>query len=164
MRTRKSRWTPWLFCLLVGIANAAPPSSGRAPLPAPLLSARKAYLANGGLDAGSLVASNGRMTDLPYDRIYTALQTWGRYDLVTNPADSEVVLEFRVESAPERGGALFLYRTFLSATVYDTRSRFVLWTIKAPMRTFRAQDVDLAIADVVSSLKTLVTAGGAPAK
>jgi uncharacterized SAM-binding protein YcdF (DUF218 family) len=58
-----------------------------APLPSPILEAKKVFLTNGG---GS---------NLAYDAFYSAMKNWRKYEIVGSPDAADVVIElaYRVE-------------------------------------------------------------------
>jgi hypothetical protein len=49
---------------------------------------------------------------------------------------------------------------FLNLYVFDAKTHFVLWTVKAPLRSRLEQSVNTAVAQLVNSLKSLLAAGG----
>jgi hypothetical protein len=73
-------------------------SKGLAPAPAPpqIAAAQKVFISNAGgssLDAviDETIFNGG--PDRPYNQFYAARKSWGRYDLVSSPADADLVLE-----------------------------------------------------------------------
>src|SRR5438105_1238784 len=77
----------------------APP----APVPAQITAAQKAFVSNAGVDAMALAAFRREgEPDKPYNRFYAAMKEWGRYELVTSPADADLVFEISF-SAPVSG-------------------------------------------------------------
>lgn len=150
----------------VPIARAEPLSSSPAPLvPIQVLSARKVFLSNAGLDGNSMVAFNrfsNTKAGMPYADFAAAMKSRGQYDCVATPADSDVVFEFRVESYIYSLNGLASYSTFLSVIILDTKTHFVLWTVKSPVDiTIKFdQNVDTAVTKLLDSIKTLAATGG----
>lgn len=84
-----------LFLISAAVAQSAkdaPP----APVPARILTAKTVFVANGGQDEQPTdnPAYNGAR-DRAYNQLYAALQTWGRYKLVSDPGEADLVLEIR---------------------------------------------------------------------
>jgi hypothetical protein len=155
----------------VPIARAEPVSSSSAPLvPMQVLSARKIFLSNAGLDSSSIVAFNTlakTKTDMPYAGFVAAMKSWARYDFVATPADSDVVFEFRVESSfSSLNGPFASYSTFLSVAILDTKTHVVLWTVKSPLDVNKKfdQNVATAVTNLLDSIKALMTTGSDSAK
>jgi hypothetical protein len=68
-----------------------------APIPAPILAAKKIFIANGGGDesfdeATSYTGGPART----YNEFYAAMKTCGRYELVAAPGDADLVFEIRL--------------------------------------------------------------------
>jgi hypothetical protein len=150
----------------VPIARAEPLSSSPAPLvPIQVLSARKVFLSNAGLVGNSMVAFNRfakTKAGVPYADFVAAMKSWGQYDCVATPADSDVVFEFRVESYFYILSGLPSYSTFLSVVILDTKTHFVLWTVESPPVDITIkfdQNVDTAVTNLLDSMKALVATG-----
>ena len=143
------------------------------PVPAAITSAHSIFIANGGMDAFSLQAFeelglNG--TDA-YDSLYTAVKSWGNDQLVSSPADADLVLDIRF-TAPlvgEHGGWAFqrvlattAWQFQTEITIYDAKSHFPLWTLTQPVRpanlkgTWRKNIAD-ANAALAGDLKSLLS-------
>jgi hypothetical protein len=136
----------------------SPASTGAALL----RKAKIAYLSDVGPDAGSLVAffSVARnKADMPYQRFVSAMKAWGRSDLSSAPGDSDVVMEFRIESALSDTGKLTTYSTFLSVSIVDAKTHFVVSTIKTPIQVSKSfdQNVDVSVARTMDALQALST-------
>lgn len=68
-----------------------------APVPAQILTAKKLFIANSGGDESRYeVVSYSGGPDRPYIEFYAAMKTWGRYELVSAPADADLVFEIRL--------------------------------------------------------------------
>ena len=63
-----------------------------APIPAQIGAARKVFIANDGADlAGQAVFKRAGEPEAAYNHFYAAMQAWGRYELVSTPADADLV-------------------------------------------------------------------------
>ena len=157
--------------LPIALAQQAPP---HAPVPAPITSAQKLFIANGGMDAFSLQAFEdlGLNGTNAYDSLYAAVGSWGKYRLVSSPADADLVLQIRF-TAPlvgEGGGWSFQHilantkwQFQTQLTITDAKSHFPLWTLTQPVRpanlkgTWRKNIAD-ADAALAGDLKSLLSA------
>ena len=99
---------------LVQTVMALPRNVPDAPVPAQIGPARKIFLAKPG--EGRVYPSEAAL-DL-YDEVQTALQQWGRYELVTKAADADLVLE------PSAVGGM------LRLSILDPGTSVVLWAIR----------------------------------
>lgn len=162
------------FALLVPTLPAQQ-TAPHAPVPAPIASAQKIFIANGGMDAFSLQAFEelGLTGTTPYDSLYATVKSWSQYQLVSSPADADLVLQIRF-TAPLVGGGnhtAWAFQQILAntawqfqteITVYDAKTHFVLWTITQPVRpanlkgTWRKNIAD-ANAALAGDLKTLLS-------
>lgn len=87
--------------ILFGIAGVCEAQKGKkaeetpqAPIPAQILSAKKVFIANGGGDESRFESqpyTGG--PDRLYNEFYAAMKSWGRYELVSSPAEAELVFE-----------------------------------------------------------------------
>jgi hypothetical protein len=161
-----------LFTIIFVAALASVPDARAEPLSSPsdtlvpiqVLSARKVFLSNAGLDGNSIVAFNRfakTKAGTPYADFVAAMKSRGQYDCVATPAESDVVFEFRVESYFYSLNGLASYSTYLSVVILDTKTHFVLWTVKAPVDiTIKFdQNVDTAVANLLDSIKALAATG-----
>jgi hypothetical protein len=162
-----------VFALLLPLLYAEPTTPPRGPVPAPITSAQKIFIANGGMDAFSLQAFEelGLNGTYAYDSLYAAVKSWGNYQLVPSPADADLVLTIRF-TAPlvGEGGGWNFERIFANTkwqfqtelTLYDAKTHFQLWTLTQPVRpanlkgTWRKNiaDADAALAGDLKSLLT----------
>ena len=161
--------TAFAFVLPILNAQQAPP---RGPVPAPITSAQKIFIANGGMDAFSLQAFEelGLNGTGPYDFLYSAVKSWGQPQLVSTPADADIVIVVRF-TAPlvgENGGWEFQrilastkWQFQTELTIDDAKTQFPLWTLTQPVRpanlkgTWRKNIAD-ANAALAGDLKTLL--------
>jgi hypothetical protein len=153
--------TATFICLfIVPAARAQEVLSPAAPEPTQLRDAKIVYLSNVGLDASSLAAFftlARTKTDMPFNNFYSAMKSWGHFGLPGDPRGSDLVLEFRVESALSTTGRLTVYSTFLSVAILDTSTHFILRTIKMPLEVNRSfdQNVSTSVAHILDVLKGL---------
>jgi hypothetical protein len=138
---------PVLILLLVCSLSLAVEAKRRedvplAPLPSPVLQAKKVFLTNGG---GS---------NLAYDAFYSSMQKWGRYEIVGSPDAADVVIElaYRVEDHGARVWSTTNTYTGqtdvhsremidpqLVLTIYDGKTRESLWSTTDHRRLARRE-------------------------
>ena len=131
-----------------------------APVPARIIRAKKVFISNAGEQRnpdGDLYFSGG--PDRAYNQFYAAMKDWGRYELVSDPADADLVLE--IHTADIRMGSYNELRLLL----LDPRTHVTLWTFSqhaesAGRQKTRDASFDRAVSLISDDLKRLV---GGPA-
>ena len=120
----------------------------QAPVPTPLLNGKKAFISYelGGVTAFPEAYSGG--PERAYSEFYTAMKAWNRYELVSDPAQADIV--FAVRFSDPTGGT-----PQIRIGVTDAHSKIVLWGFVEQVDfKFRKKNRDLAFTD---SVKLLVT-------
>ena len=135
----------------------APP----APVPPQIVVAKRAFISNAGIDAQSLdTFKRAGEPDQPYNEFYAAAKSWGRYDLVSSPADADLIFQIRF-TAPLFGcGNINSYAPQLAVTILDAKTHFVLWSLSAPVQGAYKKDTweknfAKGIASIMDDLKKL---------
>jgi hypothetical protein len=163
-------------CVAFAIACAAVPSLRAqnqtellpAPVPEQVFKARKVFVSNAG---GDTLGEYSGGPDRAYDQLYRALKGWGRYDLVTVPADAEVVFEigFAAPTVAENVSGGNGVASVSSKPVKDPRFRLaivdlkthvLLWTFiehvqSALLQGNRDKNFDQAMAALVNDIKNV---------
>jgi len=110
----------------------APTSSAKngAPIPAQILTAKKAFISNAGTDAESKANLVDKEMDAnsAYAQFHAAMNAWNRFELISAPADADVVLEIRFTSPEHDCSRGPCEDPQLTLVVYDAHSHFRLWT------------------------------------
>ncbi|HZZ39551.1 MAG TPA: hypothetical protein VFE06_10485 [Acidobacteriaceae bacterium] len=134
---------PALVCAAPLLFAQAPPPP--APIPAPIRAAHTLFIANAGMDAFSLQAFQelGLAKTNTYDSLYAAIESWKTVQLVSSPADADLVLNIRC-TAPFIGNhngwnfqdvlATTTWQFQYEITIYDAKTHFLLWTLTEPVR------------------------------
>ena len=144
----------------IGLAQS--PNKDNAPIPNQIFDAKKVFISNAAADA-NVITTLRRMGQpgLPYDRFYSEMKAWGRYELVSTPADADLVFEIRF-SAPitDFNGQLTSYAPQYDLSIVDVKTHFTLWSLAAPVQeAFRkatlAKNLDEGMAALMSDLKKL---------
>lgn len=148
-------------------ADTARPSPGDVPVPAQIAVAKKVFISNTGVDAASLAAFRKvGDPDYPYKQFYAAMKSWGHYELVSAPADADLVLEIQFAAPVVGTGDLTAYAPHLRLTIVDPTTRLTLWTLAEPVQgAFRkstfVKNVNTGVANLVNDVAKL--AGQPPA-
>jgi hypothetical protein len=130
-----------------------------APLPAQIVSGKKAFVSNA---SGEQVIASG-VSELTYNEFYADMKSWGRYELVSTPADADLVFEVRYQRYSEvriirgeggSGGEL------IGVRILDPKTHVVLWAftenIKAANRQATGRkNFDQAMGNLVEDIKKL---------
>ena len=146
------------FVLLLSALCAAPvlkaqPAQAAAPIPAQILAAKKVFISNGTGECGAFFCS---APDQPYKEFYSAIKKSGRYELVTTPADADVVFEIATPSVPGPSPDVRLL-------ILDPKTRLPLWTldeyVKVAARQATARkNFSKAVSTLVQNVQKLTTA------
>jgi hypothetical protein len=154
-------WVVGVFALAGGIAVAqqAPPASV-APVPSAILSGKKVFLSNAGADAGLFPHPFSGGTDRGYNQLYSALQAWGRYELVGDPQEAELVFELQLTApggpanASKMKGASDPWPMF-RLVILDRKTHYILWTFTESIEPANFQKThDRNFDDALSALTT----------
>ena len=137
-------------------------------MPAQVLNGKKVFIANAGeenlslLPIGSVLSGSA---DRVYNQFFGAVQTLGRYELVSAPTDTDLIFEIGFTSnggqLPEIG--------HLRLSIRDPKTNVLLWTFVEYAQTAvrkgnRDKNLDQAMRVIVNELMNLVSPPGAAAK
>ena len=98
--------TPSKYFLFVCAALAmqaraqTPPAASLAPVPPALLNAKTVFISNAGADSGLFPHPFSGDPDRPYNQFYAAMQSWGRYEIVGDPSQADIVIELQLIAPP----------------------------------------------------------------
>jgi hypothetical protein len=151
-------------------SSKQPPPS--APAPQRILAAKRIFVANAGEDERS---TTGPLYDggptRAYDTFYAALKSWGHYELVSDPADADLVLEldFNLERPVIKGESLTSSELdpVFHLAIRDPKTNVLLWRFTehsqwALLQGNRDKNFDSALAKTVGDLQTLAMEGAGP--
>jgi len=152
-----------VVCLTAGLAFAGqkPADVVSAPVPAQILSGKRVFIANAGgenLSLPLMTVFSGR-ADRVYSQFYAVLKDWGHFELVSTPADADLILEIGLEFNDIGKGVPEIGRIRLD--VRDPRSNVLLWSLRqyvkvAVFKGHRDKNLDQALGVIVDGLKDLV--------
>ncbi len=156
-----------IVLLAVPVSRAQQPADPPiAPVPAQIASGRKVFISNASGEGSAPVG----VPDLTYNEFFADMKGWGRYEIVSSPADADLVFEIRFTSqigpTSVLGGQGNSSQDFqFRLTILDPKTRIVLWafTESVPQAANRAasrKKFDDAMTAIINDVKKL--AGRAP--
>ena len=163
MRTIKSLAAALAILVLAQVLNAQQSKApAPAPVPAQIAAAQKVFISNaGGASLETVIDEtvfNGG-PDRPYNEFYGSMKNWGRYELVSSPADADLVLE--ISWVLTDTGLRLPVLGQLRLVVIDPKTHVTLWNITEYVRGAlllgnRDKNFDQAMNTVVARLKALM--------
>ncbi|HEY2822817.1 MAG TPA: hypothetical protein VGJ06_17360 [Candidatus Acidoferrum sp.] len=163
------RFHVFLFVLMAVVLGVIPlaaqqqqppltPDALPAPVPPAIFSAKKVFLSNSGADSGLFPHPFSGSQDRVYNQFYAAMQKWGRYDLVSDPDQADLVFELRLTSPngpanpDKQKGASDPLPTF-RLEIVDRKSHYTLWTVtESVMFAFLQKTHDRNFDDALNAL------------
>jgi hypothetical protein len=162
------------FCLVFALFGLLPVLHAQksresipAPVPAQIVDARKVFISNAGGESFESVIDqtvfNGG-PDRPYNQFYAALKEWGQREIVSSPAEADVVLE--ISWALTDTGLRLPVLGQLRLQVIDPKTHVTLWNVTEYVRGAillgnRDKNFDHAMTTVVNRLKILMVPAAA---
>lgn len=158
-----------IFVITLAIAAAdvssaqQPVNLPSAPIPARIFSARKMFVSN----ATGEIPMPPDTLDLAYNEFYAAMKSWGRYDVVADPSDADLVFELRFHYSvgptgvvQGSGGSTEDFQ--LRVSILDSRTRTILWALSKSIpqssnKIKSRQFFDQSMAALVDNLKKLAS-------
>lgn len=125
------------FLILIPTIHAQQPGSPAAPVPPQILSAKTVFVSNGGGSNYFDIFTGG--PDRAYNTFYSDLQKANRYQIVSSPAQADVIFEIH-GVAPAFGDVDNVgYDPQLILSILDPQTKVVLWTTSANVRAAGTQ-------------------------
>jgi hypothetical protein len=127
--------------------KAAPVNASAAPVPAPILNGKRAFISFELGDVSSFPSVYSGGPERAYKEFYTAMQQWGRYQLVADPRDADVIFAIRFVDSP--GLSFPQFRLGINAP----QSNVALWGFSEEINgAFRKKSRDAAFSDAITQL------------
>ncbi|HZR27177.1 MAG TPA: hypothetical protein VFA71_00240 [Terriglobales bacterium] len=138
-----------------------PPSAivaSQAPLPVQIQAAKKVFISNAGGELRDWFTGG---PNRHYDQFYAAMKNWGRYELVTTPADADLIFEIRATG-------LYLSEAEeipkFELAIYEPKTHVVLWALAerldlALLKGHRDENFNRAMDRLMQRVKQLVEQG-----
>jgi len=140
---------------VVAQRKAAPVNSSSAPVPAAILQGKKAFISFELGDVSSFPGIYSGGPERAYSEFYTGMQQWGRYQLVDDPKDADLIFAIRyVDSGP-----------YLRLQIESPQSAISLWGFAEQIKSTgfkktRDAGFDTAVAQIISDVQKLVVPNG----
>ena len=167
---RRFPWTAVMLALApMQVWGAqAPRVAATGPVPAQIINAKKVFISNlgGGCSPfGQSEISGG--PDRAYNKFYSAMKSWGRFDLEAAPADAELDVEVSFPCPATRANSPYgpSYGTDndpqLSLVIRDVKTGIVLWGLTEHIETAalvsnRDKNFERAMRTLIDRLEGLV--------
>jgi hypothetical protein len=149
-------------------AQAPAPPMPLAPVPPALLNAKTVFISNAGADSGLFPHPFSGDPDRAYNQFYSGLQGWGRYQIVTDPSEADVVFELQLlapsgPSAPNKQNGASDPLPMFRLVIFDRKTHYVLWALTesitvALLQKTHDNNFDLALTTLTLDLKRLASA------
>lgn len=150
---------------LIAVAQekkAVPP----APVPVQIITAKKAFISNVGGESFETVFDQAVFNggpDRPYNEFYAAMKAWGHYELVTSPADADLVLV--IQWVLSDTGLKLPVLGLIEVDIVDPKTHVTLWALREYVRGAillgnRDKNFDHAMNTIVDRTRKLAEAGG----
>ena len=146
------------------------PPTTVAPIPAQIATAHKVFIANAGADLSAQDAFKraGAAPEDAYNRFYSAMRNWGKYELVASPAEADMVFEIRFTAPAHFGGKLTEYDPQFNLNIVDAKTHFLLWNMASRVEVaYRKatwlKNLNVGLDGLMEQLKR-ISAGGEGAK
>ena len=143
---------------------AAQKTKGAAPAPVPsqIAAAQKVFISNAGGESFETVIEQTVFSggpDRPYNQFYAAVTGWGRYGLVSSPADADLV--FEISWVLSDTGLRLPVLGQLRLVVVDPKTHVTLWNFTEYVRGAillgnRDKNFDQAMNTIVNRIKKTV--------
>ena len=125
-----------------------------APVPDPILKGKRAFISYELGDVTAFPRGYSGGPERAYSEFFTAMKRWGRYELVTDPKDADLVFAIRFVDPPNTPAQIRL-------GIVDAHSRISLWGFVEQVdpavrkKTRDAQFSD-TVTELVSDVKLLI--------
>jgi hypothetical protein len=138
-------------------------------VPPQIAAAQKVFISNAGGESFEAVIDqtvfNGG-PDRTYNQFYAAMKTWGRYQLVSSPSDTDLVLE--ISWVLTDTGLRLPVLGQLRLVVLDPKTHITLWNFTEYVRgavllSNRDKNFDQAMTTIVNRLKIMIVPTASPA-
>jgi hypothetical protein len=141
--------------MAIPLLGQSVPEIPAAPVPTQIASAKKIFISNTGEESNQYLLSlyNGG-PNRAYNQLYNALKNWEQHELVSAPADADLVFEIHFENRA--------IGDFFRLLILDPKTRITLWTVTeyigpAMLAKNRDKNFDLAMTALVNDVKSLAS-------
>lgn len=120
--------------LVTAAAGQQLDSAPQVPVPQAIVHAKSLFISNAGADSGLFPHPFSGAQDRGYDQFYAVLEATGKYKLVGDPRQADLVLELRLtgpngpQNADKQKGASDPMPMF-RLVIYEAGTHYVLWAL-----------------------------------
>jgi hypothetical protein len=157
-----------LVTTVMRLGTACAQDVAKAPVPPALGTAKTVFVSNAGADSGLFPHPFSGRADRGYDQFYAMVKNWGRFELVNDPGQADLVFELQLhapngpQNADKTKGAsdpLPMFRL----TILDRKTHYVLWALsesieRANLQKTHDHNFDDALVLLGGDLKAVVSA------
>ncbi len=139
-------------------SKPATPAAVMAPVPPALLKAKTVFVSNAGADGGLFPHPFSGDPDRGYNEFFADLQGLGRYEIVADPLQADLVMELRLTAPygptnPNKQNGTADPLPMFRLVIYDRKSHYVLWALTEPIDVaFLQQTHDRNFDEALSNL------------
>ena len=163
----------WIAVAVLGMVPGLSALQAKYPAPAPvppqIASAKKVFISNAGGESFEDVIDQTVFDggpDRPYNQFYAAVKNWGRFDIVSSPADADLVLE--ISWVLTDTGLRLPVLGQLRLMIIDPRTHVTLWNLTEYVRGAillgnRDKNFDQAMTTILNRMKLLAVPAATPA-
>ena len=136
-----------------------------APIPTQILAGSKVFISNP--ESVPIV----KVPDLTYNEFYAEMKAWGRYTLVSNPADADLIFEVLVATTRIDNTSFFIGggatgKPIIRMVIIDPKTHVTLWGLSenlevAARDSAGRKNFDKAMSSLMDDLKKLTSASPA---
>jgi hypothetical protein len=132
-----------------------------APVPTPLLNGKRAFISYELGDVTAFPSAYSGGPERAYSEFFNQMKTWGRYELVMDPSDADVVFAIRFVDSPG------LPEPQIRVGISDGKTHVALWGFveqvdPAFFKKHRDASFSESVQLLVGDVQALVTPGAAP--
>ncbi len=139
----------------VGINNS------NAPVPSPLLQAKRAFISYEIGDVTAFPSDYSGGPERAYGEFYSQMKAWGRYELVSDPREADIIFAVRFVDPPN------IVRPQIRVGIMDSTARVSLWGFVeevnfAFFKKHRDAAFTASVKQLLEDVRTLVNQGTTP--
>jgi hypothetical protein len=132
-----------------------------APVPTPLLNGKRAFISYELGDVTAFPSAYSGGPERAYSEFFQQMNAWGRYQIVMDPADADVVFAIRFVDSPGLTGPQ------IRVGISDAKTHVALWGFveqidPAFFKKHRDASFTGSVQTLVGDIQALVTPGAAP--
>ncbi len=151
----------------IGRAQQSKRTVPSAPIPTQILTAKKIFISNEGgetnVNLGDVGVYGAGPTD-SYNQFYAAMKDWGKYEIVSAPADADLIFAIRFTVPVDwmgRGLGSKSADPQVRVVIFDPRTHVTLWVFtehveSAMLQSNRNKNLVATVEKVVDDVKALV--------